>query len=520
MHDLVQEMGHYIVRGELPPAKHSRVWKHEDIKEICSGDEILENDTIEAIRFTNECDYSLPIVIFQMSYAIFIGLHILQVLSQTLFYQKKLVVLKLDFGIQRELWMGDQDLPHLKVLQLSHMRKLISTPDFNGLPRLQELRLYHCKNLEEIHPSLENCTSLERLYVYGSKRLNKLPTFSQMKSIKCLIIRACWLKERNKPCGIGLLSNLQELDLSSNWLSQLDFSLSQLTQLKCLVLSRSAMLRELPKLPSSLAILKAPSCEALTIDEDFNKDCKELCQVTLKCGWSNKLLQSMLKGNAFENGSMHLRLTDLEIPKGFTPPLLRGSSCRLKLPENWCNDFSGFLMCMVVSLNLETEDGTIISMKQLSGMDFEDDVVWEESDGDSRKYQTWVWYVSFGSLRRTIWWDHTYKALDFNIQDKYRERPAKFGVGDDIQRPVAFGVRLVEKKSNSDLTSTSTMSSSHYAPRIKIQYDSASALTVKLHMDAHHKNITSLTTYQGTTTTRKSWANGSLEKHAFGKLRL
>ena len=40
MHDLVQEMGHYIVRGEHPnnPEKHSRVWKREEINNMCLGD--------------------------------------------------------------------------------------------------------------------------------------------------------------------------------------------------------------------------------------------------------------------------------------------------------------------------------------------------------------------------------------------------------------------------------------------------------------------------------------------------
>ena len=40
MHDLVQEMGHYIVRGEHPrnPEKHSRVWKKEDVLTICAMD--------------------------------------------------------------------------------------------------------------------------------------------------------------------------------------------------------------------------------------------------------------------------------------------------------------------------------------------------------------------------------------------------------------------------------------------------------------------------------------------------
>ncbi|PWA51806.1 toll/interleukin-1 receptor (TIR) domain-containing protein [Artemisia annua] len=40
MHDLVQEMGRYIVRGEHPnnPEKHSRLWKYEEIRNVCLGD--------------------------------------------------------------------------------------------------------------------------------------------------------------------------------------------------------------------------------------------------------------------------------------------------------------------------------------------------------------------------------------------------------------------------------------------------------------------------------------------------
>ncbi|GKC19756.1 Toll/interleukin-1 receptor domain-containing protein [Tanacetum coccineum] len=37
MHDLIQEMGHYIVRGEHPnnPEKHSRVWKQAEVSNMC-----------------------------------------------------------------------------------------------------------------------------------------------------------------------------------------------------------------------------------------------------------------------------------------------------------------------------------------------------------------------------------------------------------------------------------------------------------------------------------------------------
>ncbi|GKD36238.1 Toll/interleukin-1 receptor domain-containing protein, partial [Tanacetum coccineum] len=51
MHDLIQEMGHYIVRREHPhnPEKHSRVWKHAEVNNMCFGDATV--DQIEAIQF-------------------------------------------------------------------------------------------------------------------------------------------------------------------------------------------------------------------------------------------------------------------------------------------------------------------------------------------------------------------------------------------------------------------------------------------------------------------------------------
>ncbi|XP_076933816.1 disease resistance protein Roq1-like [Bidens hawaiensis] len=59
MHDLIQEMGHNIVRGEHPnnPAKHSRVWKDEEIINMCHGDATMEECKTKAIQ--NDGDPSL-----------------------------------------------------------------------------------------------------------------------------------------------------------------------------------------------------------------------------------------------------------------------------------------------------------------------------------------------------------------------------------------------------------------------------------------------------------------------------
>ncbi|KAI3733741.1 hypothetical protein L6452_13196 [Arctium lappa] len=61
MHDLIQEMGRYIVRGENPknPELHSRVWHVEDVK-ICGMHATKENDRIKALRVWSLLDRDIP----------------------------------------------------------------------------------------------------------------------------------------------------------------------------------------------------------------------------------------------------------------------------------------------------------------------------------------------------------------------------------------------------------------------------------------------------------------------------
>ncbi|KAK1436871.1 hypothetical protein QVD17_02655 [Tagetes erecta] len=185
------------------------------------------------------------------------------------FQPNKLVVLKLS-SKQTILWEGCcKYLPALKVLQLFDMQQLLHTPNFDGLPRLQELTLDCCNKLDKIHPSFENHTSLESLNILGCWKL-KLPVkISQMKNLKTLELKACNLREGEIPYGIGELFNLQELHLNRNCFSRLDFSLSQLTQLKLLNVSYCYSLLELPELPSSLAVLKADYCKLQLSDNHW-----------------------------------------------------------------------------------------------------------------------------------------------------------------------------------------------------------------------------------------------------------
>ncbi|PWA87552.1 toll/interleukin-1 receptor (TIR) domain-containing protein [Artemisia annua] len=577
MHDLVQEMGHHIVRWENPnnPQKHTRVWKDEEINYMCLGNTTTENDITEAIRYHVDCPSSRFFkVVSNMK-----KLRCLTVTKKKIgeadndvegptflsnelryinwvdypaspfpdsFQPMNLSSLKLLRSLQKQLWKGNKHLPHLKVLRLICMDKLVSTPDFDGLPCLQTLELSSCYELEEIHRSLGNHRSLKNIEVTLCSKLKMFPTIVQMEKLETLEIKSCHkslefpeiqanleslvklyldrigiqdllssigerctslitlylnycfimksikvnfdglkhlkifefrgitrpektplyfhqfirslqkldltscqLEDGEIPSHIGELLNLQELCLGGNDFTRLPFSIVQLTRLKRLYLSRCQKLVELPELPSSIAILFADSCAKLKPMEDFHRNCKWLCKVVLIEGGiaidGNRLLQSMLQGSAIENRSMSLGLQGVDIPKGFTPRLHVGWRCTLQLPDNWCDDFCGFLVCAVVT---DECSHVALTMKQAMsdsmGMDSQDDVLWEESVNDDER--TWVWYITFGSLRDTKWWNPTYNKVLFSLTYQ-------------ISKLRGFGVTLVRRKSGSGPVDTLTDSS-------------------------------------------------------------
>ncbi|GKD31804.1 Toll/interleukin-1 receptor domain-containing protein [Tanacetum coccineum] len=557
MHDLIQEMGHYIVRGEHPnnPEKHSRVWKHAEVRNMCFGDATVENDQIEAIEFGH--DIHRPEVIMfisKMKKLRWLRLSMLDAenveapncLSNDLryiewdnypaspfpdsFYATNLVFLKLDSSVQKLLWKGYKHLPQLKVLQLLELERLVSTPDFNGLPRLQKLELRRCGELKKIHPSLGNHRSLKYVHVQECSKLRMFPTIVRMEQLESLHISYCHKSlvfpeiQANMEClvkldvshiqidallssigerctnlsylslqhcfnlnsievkfdglkclkefkcskgpektpfplpltrslrkldlsgccfedgeiqsDIGELSNLQDLNLSFNNFSKLHFSLSQLKLAQLLNLLRLQGCK-LPELPSSIAIIKADRCDKLTSIGDLNKNCKWLCYISLVESTvidGNKLLQSMLKGNAIENQSMHLRI------KG------------LPLPETGGNDFVGFLICAVLEDHVHSWRSPDITINEEVSVDKRGmfhDVVWGESFGGKL---TWVWYVSFASMRRTEWWNPTHKNVSFCI-DHYTMNPSNY---------LGIGASLVPMNNGSGLTDTSTDSSEFF----------------------------------------------------------
>ncbi|GJU78481.1 Toll/interleukin-1 receptor domain-containing protein [Tanacetum coccineum] len=589
MHDLIQEMGHYIVRGEHPnnPEKHSRVWKHAEVSNMCFGDTTVENDQIEAIKFGDDIHWP-HVIMFVSKMKKLRWLNLLgdnkgngeapNCLSNELryiswsnypaspfpdsFHATSLVFLELVDSVQKLLWNGYKHLPQLKVLKLNNMKRLVSTLDFNGLPRLQELEISGCGELEEIHPSLGNHRSIKSILVFHCYKLRMFPTIVRMEQIEslrigfchkslvfpeiqanmeCLVmldvrgihidallssigerctnliyltlgdcfnlhstelkfdglkclkefkgskrpemtpfslplarslrklnLSKCFFKDGEIQSNIGELSNLQDLDISNNNFSKLHFSLSQLTRLKLLNLSDCKRLVKLPELPSSIAIIIADRCDKLTSIGNLSENFKWLCYISLDESTvidGNRLLQSMLKGNAIEHQSMLLRIRRLEIPKQFTNRLYAGNKCRLPLPENWCNDFCGFLIFAVLVDHVNMRGYTSITINKEVSDDMRGmfhDVVWGESFGGKRIR---VLYFSFASLRRTEWWNPTHKHVSFYIGG----------------RSIGIGASLVPMNNGSGLTDTSTDSSEFtddYTPKITIGSDSKYSLTI------------------------------------------
>ncbi|CAH1431578.1 unnamed protein product [Lactuca virosa] len=350
MHDLVQEMGHYIVRGEHPnnPEKHSRVWKKEYVLSICAMDGMVKLDNTGAINFRHvalDKSQSFLQAVANMNKLRWIDLYVDQineitrplpehfVMSHDLgenFPPRELCCLRLANLMQKQLWEGYKLLPNLKIMELYRLLNLRMTPDFSGLPNLERFNLTLCWYLEEIHPSLD--------------------------------------------ARKGSLSYLYQVVLLSD-------------------------------LPSSIAVVIADECWSLESFGDIS-NCKWLWKVSLKGNnkvgplFGDILLHSMLQGNAIEDHFVSFTLP-YQIPKRFVGRLFRGKTFTMHLPKDWYNDFCGFLICSVHGMYHPCIDISIKQEPKYDGRTMENRCeLWLESnevlepsyDGKT----TFIGYVSFG----------------------------------------------------------------------------------------------------------------------------
>ena len=106
-----------------------------------------------------------------------------------------------------------QPFYNLKVIDLSDSTYFTEFKDFTVVPNLEELILYNCFSLSEIHPSIKHLKKLIRLDLSFCSSLKKLPEeINGLSSLQTLELSGCYALEKLPDSLVGLKS-LRELDI-------------------------------------------------------------------------------------------------------------------------------------------------------------------------------------------------------------------------------------------------------------------------------------------------------------------
>ncbi|KAH9782134.1 ADP-ribosyl cyclase/cyclic ADP-ribose hydrolase [Citrus sinensis] len=281
MHDLIQEMGHQIVRRQSPdePGKRSRLWKEVNNKgdlKVFIGSEVVEGIMVDDYFFRGN-----DVHLSAKAFALMTNLRLLKInnvqLPEGLEYLSnrlrlldwhqyplkslpsnlqldKIVEFKMCDSRIEELWKGIKPLNMLRVLKLSHSENLIKTPDFTKVPNLEVLDLEGCTRLREIHQSLLRHNKLILLNLKGCTSLTTLPGEIFMESLKTLVLSGC-SKLKKFLDIVGGMECLQELRLDGTDIKELP-SIELMSGLVSLNLKDYRNLASLPITIGSLECLQ------------------------------------------------------------------------------------------------------------------------------------------------------------------------------------------------------------------------------------------------------------------------
>nr|XP_043617282.1 disease resistance protein Roq1-like [Erigeron canadensis] len=218
MHDLIHDMAHHIVHGAHPhnPENHSRIWRDEDIDNMCVRNETTENREILALHAPDyEAPPNLQKVVSNMKNLRSLYVH--QKFTRTVqeplylshmlrwiswkcypasslpanFQPRNLVSLILQNSLLKELWEGYKKFPVLKLLDVSSSKNLTTIPDLRGLEHLERLVLSGCSSLINMDSSIGYLEELVYLDLNGCDKLEMFPPIVNMCKLEILILSNC-----------------------------------------------------------------------------------------------------------------------------------------------------------------------------------------------------------------------------------------------------------------------------------------------------------------------------------------
>ncbi|XP_049372041.1 TMV resistance protein N-like [Solanum verrucosum] len=285
MHDLIEDMGKYIVKMQTD---FGRIMNVEDFKDVmmdnmgamaveaiwftyseklCFSKEAMKNmQRLRILRiFHDDGSYRVPyltkpdsnfqdgsIEYLSNNLRWFAWIDYPWKLLPTNFNPRRLVHLDLRWNSLHYLWNETElnQFPSLQRIDLRSSKSMKRTPDFKGMPNLKYLNLEFCTSLEEVHSSLKDCKELVELNLSFCSKLESFP-YVNVESLESLDLTNCpslenfpEIHERMKQ-GTAI-----KIMMSFTRITELPLSIVHLTELHV------SGMGNLVSLPSSICKLK------------------------------------------------------------------------------------------------------------------------------------------------------------------------------------------------------------------------------------------------------------------------
>ncbi|CAI9775606.1 unnamed protein product [Fraxinus pennsylvanica] len=393
MHNLLQELGWYIVRRPHPnePGRHSRLWLPEEISIVLTKN--VGTEDIEGIHV----DYSDP--------------KSMEICSKAFTNMKNLRILKIHNACIEQ--MPDSIPSDLQWLDLHKYQTRILPPSFQGeklvgpwrtrkgtienlgqvesleellvdgtaitqpppsitlLTKLNVLSFSRCKrpksrsslfsgNLESSVSSISGMLPLQKLGLSSSNQTKcslppPRPSLTGLCSLKKLDLSSCDLLEELS-ADLASLSSLEELDLSGNNFVAFPAKISELPRLKILKLESCTRLESLPDLPKSIAVLDADDCYSLSLVDLSEKlaflwkvslfNCFKLVKNEENNNTADKLLHTLLQGQPVVDNRFSIIIPGRELPEWFSYQNM-SHSVTIPLTPDWHKNVNGIAVSIV-----------------------------------------------------------------------------------------------------------------------------------------------------------------------------
>ncbi|XP_030966872.1 disease resistance-like protein DSC1 isoform X1 [Quercus lobata] len=190
------------------------------------------------------------------------------------FSPKNLVVLNMAGNQLEKTFKQVFAFKTLSYVDFSRCESILKIPDLSMSPNIKELKLQYCKNLVKIDDSVGRLDKLEVWDLKGCKKLETLPSFLSMKSLRSFNLHFCESLKMFPPNISQEMKSLKGLYLYGTGISELPQSFGNLTGITHLGLGIWAGQLHLP---GSIYNLQCLKFLYLLGDFTFPKDEEPLC---------------------------------------------------------------------------------------------------------------------------------------------------------------------------------------------------------------------------------------------------